>query len=134
MKTLIKSLNILILYLFAALITGCASSEKNKTVSQNITGPKKIVVLQLPDLLVNRNVAVQVHRLPSKKEKVKGIGEYRDDIVAVAARGRMKIRVPYGNYDIFVDTGALNYGLLGVNISEKTKVIKFSNQDVLQQF
>jgi len=100
--------------------------------SQNISGPKKNIILQLPDLLINRNVAIQVHRLPSKKEKVKGIGEYRDDIVAVAARGRVNIRVPYGNYDIFVDTGGLNYGQLGVKVDKKTKVIEFSNEDLLQ--
>ena len=132
MKTLIKSLNILILCLFAVLITGCANSKKQKKLPQNISGPEKNVVLQLPDLLINRNVAIQVHRLPSKKEKVNGTGEYRDNIVAVATRGRANIRVPYGNYDIFVDTGGLNYGQLGVKVDEKTKVIKFSNEDLLQ--
>ncbi len=132
MKTLIKSLNIFILCLFAVSITGCASSKKQKISPQKIPGPTKIIVLQLPDLLINRNVAIQVHRLPSKEEKVKGIGEYRDDIVAVAVRGRVKIHVPYGNYDIFIDTGGLNYGLLGVKVDQKTKVIEFSNEDLLQ--
>jgi hypothetical protein len=132
MKTLIKLLNFLFVCLFAVLITGCANSKKQKDSPQKIPGPTKNIVLQLPDLLINRNVAIQVHRLPSKEEKVKGIGEYRDDIVAVAARGRVKIRVPYGNYDIFVDTGGLNYGLLGVKVDEKTKVMKFSKEDLLQ--
>ena len=94
-------------------------------------GPKQIVVLQLPSGTINQTVTVQVHRLVSKKEKASNKGEYRDTIVAVIISETVKIRIPYGAYDVFVETVIGKYGLLGLNIDENRKIVKFGKEDLL---
>ena len=131
MGKIIKILKIIPMFLFAILIAGCANTKEQKKSLQEMPGPKQIVTLHLPSVSLNRNVTVQLHRLPTRKEKAANIGDYRDDIVAAARKGKVKICIPYGAYDIFVETGNGNYGLLGVKINEDNKVVKFSMGDLL---
>ncbi len=131
MKILVKLLKILPIFLFAVLTTGCAAENNKKQFASNAAESKQVVVLHFPSSVVNQNISIQLYRFAVKGKEGKGMEKTHKTIISRAKNGKATIEIVPASYDIFIKTSGKIYGLLGVNISKKSKNIWFREKDVL---